>query len=192
MDVKVIQFVHHSFDKKSFFDKTPAFCAELLTQYRFTGELQQMASDGSNIASVYQKSGLAIEADLIGSVEIVRDHRFSRCQRLWEGSGEGFAGGQVRYTIHNRYITRHLIWFYKPSEYHLAFKAERFRTTLELFSQRAISNQQKPGAGPLRKKRLNCQEQILMTLQGCKPCDFTNNKVTSSQTQFGSKGQIID
>jgi len=67
MDVKVIQFVHHIFDTKSFFDENTGLLRKLpLAITGSRANCNRWRVTEAIVASVYQKSSLAIEADLIG------------------------------------------------------------------------------------------------------------------------------
>ena len=76
----MVEVIHHLFDGKIFADELLSPAAEAFAQRRVVGELEQPFGDGGRVAGVNQKTGFAFETDFVGTVEVISNDWFARCQ----------------------------------------------------------------------------------------------------------------
>src|SRR5664280_413853 len=121
----MVEVVHHLFDGKIFADELLSPATEALPQWRVVGKLEQPLGDGDNVAGANQKTGFTFETYFVGTIEVISNDRFARCQSLRQRAGKRFPRRQVGKAVHDADITRHFAGRHQAGEDDLALETER-------------------------------------------------------------------
>jgi hypothetical protein len=189
--IEVVNLVHHLFDGEIFADELLAALAELGAEFWVAGEEEQALGDGVNVADADEVTGLAVEADFVGPVEIVGDHRFGGSEGLWQCTRQSFTIGQVGEAIHDADVAGDFVRRDETIEGDFADEAEFADAGFELRTQEAVADKEDVGLWAIGQDALQRGEEVVVAFERKEAGDFADDEGFGGNSQFCSERSIV-
>jgi hypothetical protein len=163
---------------------------EAMAEGRILFQLEDSGDEAGRIVWGEEETGLVVETDFGGAVEVVGEDGTADGHGLGQGARQPFAAGEVDEDVHEGDEIGDGGWRHQAGEDEIGGKLEAGDVLFETAAPGAVAHQEETGAGTAGDDGWGGGDEIVVTFEGEEAGDHADDEMIIAETEAFSEGRV--